>query len=217
MKNFCHFIAIFLVVPSGLLNFDCKVEARRTAIIFQPDTFQNEETKNLYYSESPAQHARQLVHSNVWATLSTISVQFKGVPYGSTVSYSDGIGYSKENSTGEIFFYITPMDATGADLSVNSTASVAITMAQKGEYVCKMDVEDPTCWKLTLTGKVVPVSMQQRHDAEKVLFSKHPQMEYWPEKHGFRPYVLDIENIILLDFYGGAKHVLVKEYFHIKL
>ncbi|CAI5738649.1 unnamed protein product [Peronospora destructor] len=83
----------------------------------------------------------------------------------------NGIGYSKENSTGEIFFYITPMDATGADLSVNSTASVAITMIQKGEYVCKMDVEDPTCWKLTLTGKVVPVFMQQRHDAEKVLFS----------------------------------------------
>ncbi|CAH0486147.1 unnamed protein product [Peronospora farinosa] len=169
------------------------------------------------YSESPAQHARQLVHNNVWATLSTISVQFNGVPYGSTVSYSDGIAYSMANSTGEIFFYITPMDATGADLSVNSTASVAITMAQEGEDACKMDVEDPTCWKLTLTGKVVPVSGQQRYDAEKVLFSKHPQMETWPKKHGFRPYLLEIENIILLDFYGGAKHVLVQEYYSIKL
>ncbi|RMX68482.1 hypothetical protein DD238_004504 [Peronospora effusa] len=52
--------------------------------------------------------------------------------------YLDGMGYSKENSTGKIFFYITPMDAT--DLSVNSTASVAITMAQEGEVACKMDV-----------------------------------------------------------------------------
>ncbi|UIZ28524.1 hypothetical protein KXD40_009269 [Peronospora effusa] len=52
--------------------------------------------------------------------------------------YLDGMGYSKENSTGRIFFYITPMDAT--DLSVNSTASVAITMAQEGEVACKMDV-----------------------------------------------------------------------------
>lgn len=60
----------------------------------------------------------------------------------------------------------------GADLSVNSTASVAITMAQDGEYACKMDVEDPTCWKVTLTGKVVPVSVEQRHEAEQVLFSK---------------------------------------------
>ncbi|CAH0484874.1 unnamed protein product [Peronospora farinosa] len=54
--------------------------------------------------------------------------------------YLDGMGYSKENSTGKIFFCITPMDATGADLSVNSTASVAITMAQEGEVACKMDV-----------------------------------------------------------------------------
>jgi hypothetical protein len=46
-------------------------------------------------------------------------------------------------------------------------------MAQEGEHACKMDVEDPTCWKLTLTGKVVPVPADQRHYAEKVLFSKY--------------------------------------------
>lgn len=46
---------------------------------------------------------------------------------------------------------------------------------------------------------------------------RHPQMKDWPEKHGFLPYVLDIENIILLDFYGGAKHVPVKEYYQAKL
>lgn len=49
------------------------------------------------------------------------------------------------------------------------------------------------------------------------LCDRHPQMEYWPTKHGFQPYVLRIENIILLDFYGGAKHVLVQEYYQIKL
>ena len=42
-------------------------------------------------------------------------------------------------------------------------------------------------------------------------------MKHWPKKHGFLPYVLEIENIILLDFYGGAKHVLVNEYYQIKL
>jgi hypothetical protein len=66
-------------------------------------------------------------------------------------------------------FWLDP----GADLSVNSSASVAIAMAQEGERACKMDVEDPTCWKLTLTGKVVPVPADQRHYAEKVLFSKY--------------------------------------------
>ncbi|KAE8891653.1 hypothetical protein PF005_g10677 [Phytophthora fragariae] len=209
--------AAALLLLVGLSSLQCGIEARRATGIFQPDTFRLVETEDLYWGASSAQHARQLVHDNVWATLSTISVQFNGVPYGSTVSYSDGVGYSKEESTGKLFFFLTPMDATGSDLSVNSTASVAITMAQGGEHACKMDVEDPTCWKLTLTGNVVPVPVDQRQYAEKVLFSKHPQMEDWPEKHGFLPYVLEIENIILLDFYGGAKHVPVKEYYQIKL
>ncbi|KAF4030026.1 Pyridoxamine 5'-phosphate oxidase [Phytophthora infestans] len=212
MKQSCLVIAVLL----GVLGF-INVEARRNIVIFRADTFRLAETANLYWGASPAQHARQLVHDNLWATLSTISVQFGGVPYGNTVSYSDGVGFSKEDSTGRLFLYLTPMDASGSDLSVNSTASVAISMAQEGEHACKMDVEDPTCWKITLTGKVVPVPADQRHYAEKVLFSKHPQMEHWPENHGFLPYVLDIENIILLDFYGGAKHVPVREYYQVKL
>lgn len=35
-----------------------------------------------------AVHARQLVHDNEWTTMSTLSVQFKGVPWGNVVSYS---------------------------------------------------------------------------------------------------------------------------------
>ncbi|KAG7376558.1 Cellular repressor of E1A-stimulated proteins 1 [Phytophthora pseudosyringae] len=166
---------------------------------------------------SSARHERTLVHKNVWATLSTISVQFNGNPYGNTVSYSDGIGFSQENSTGKIYFYLTPLDATGADLRANSSASVAITMAQEGLHACKMDVEDPTCWKLMLTGKVVPVPADHLRHAKNVLFSKHPQMEQWPGMHGFVPYVLEIKNIVLLDFYGGAERVSVKEYYQIKL
>lgn len=39
-------------------------------------------------SDSSARHARHLVHANVWATMSTISVQFHGIPYGNIVSFS---------------------------------------------------------------------------------------------------------------------------------
>lgn len=39
-------------------------------------------------SDSSARHARHLVHANVWATMSTVSVQFHGVPYGNIVSFS---------------------------------------------------------------------------------------------------------------------------------
>ena len=42
-------------------------------------------------------------------------------------------------------------------------------------------------------------------------------MKHWPPTHGFLPYVLDIDNIVLLDFYGGVKHVPVDEYYEIQL
>ncbi|CAH0478900.1 unnamed protein product [Peronospora belbahrii] len=206
MKHkYYQFIAIFLL---HLILVGCHngANSRRISRTFPSSIFQllTSETE-----KSSARHARQLVHDNTWATVSTISVQFNGVPYGSTLSYSDGIGYSKENSTGQLFFYLTLMDPSGKDLSINSTASISMTMAQEGQNACKMDIEDPTCWKLTLLGNLVPVvSLNERHYAEKVLFSKHPQMKQWPRNHEFRPYVLEIKHIILLDFYGGAKHVL---------
>uniref|UniRef100_K3W6F2 CREG-like beta-barrel domain-containing protein n=1 Tax=Globisporangium ultimum (strain ATCC 200006 / CBS 805.95 / DAOM BR144) TaxID=431595 RepID=K3W6F2_GLOUD len=164
-----------------------------------------------------ALHARQLVHENEWGTLATISKQFNGVPFANIVSYSDGVGDSAEAATGEMFFYLTPMDSTASDLAVNPSASVSISMAQGGKGACKMDVEDPTCWKLSFTGTVVPVPADKEEYAKKALFSKHPQMKYWPSDHGFKPYVLKPENIVLLDYYGGAKHIPVDEYYSVKL
>lgn len=214
MEHFHQRLPILLLALRVFFSF-FGVGALGNVVVFRGNTLV--EAEILYMGSSSAQHARMLVHSNVWATLSTISVQLRGVPFGHTVSYSDGVGYSKENSTGCLFFYLTPMDSAGIDLSVNPTASVAISMAQEGKNACIVDVEDPTCWKITLSGKVKPVPAGQRRDAEKVLFSKHPQMEYWPENHRFLPYALEIENIVLLDYYGGAKHIPVKEYYQVKL
>lgn len=83
--------------------------------------------------------------------------------------------------------------------------------------MCKKDVEDPTCWKITITGKVVPVAADKLEFAKKALFSRHPEMEYWPSGHGFVAYTLEIENIVLLDFYGGPKLIPVDEYYSVKL
>lgn len=105
----------------------------------------------------------------------------------------------------------------GTDLAANPSASIAISLAQQGRSKCKMDVEDPTCWKLSMAGKVVPVPKEKEDFAKKALFSKHPQMAYWPSDHGFQAYVLEIENIVLLDYYGGAKHIPLDDYFNVKL
>lgn len=60
-----------------------------------------------------------------------------------------------------------------SDLAVNPSASIAISLIQEGKNACKMDVEDPTCWKITFTGKVVPVPADKVEYAKKALFSKY--------------------------------------------
>lgn len=94
---------------------------------------------------------------------------------------------------------------------------MSISFAQQGPSACKMDVEDPTCWRITLLGSVVPVATDRVEYAQKILFSRHPEMKYWPSNHGFRPYVLELAHIVLLDFYGGAKHIRVEDYYATKL
>ncbi|OWZ09614.1 Cellular repressor of E1A-stimulating protein [Phytophthora megakarya] len=164
-----------------------------------------------------ARHARMLVHKNVWGMMATTSVTFHGSAFANVVSYSDGVGFAKENSTGELFFYLSYDDFTAMDLKVNPNATVALSKAQGGPKACWMDAEDPTCWRLSMTGKVVPVEKDKRSYAENVVFSKHPQMKHWPKNHDFSFFVLEIENIVFLDFYGAAKHIVVGDYYKVKL
>jgi hypothetical protein len=42
-------------------------------------------------------------------------------------------------------------------------------------------------------------------------------MKHWPKNHDFRLYVLEIEHLVFLDFYGAAKHIAVKDYYKVKL
>merc|ERR1712071_347612 len=41
--------------------------------------------------------------------------------------------------------------------------------------------------------------------AKEALFSRHPQMSTWPADHGWYFARLNIENIYVLDFFGGIK------------
>ena len=71
------------------------------------------------------------VHLNDWGTLSTISRNLSTsaapVPYGSTVSYSDG---PLSRSTGRLLFYLTLLDAAAYDLQRNKVATLSVTEAQ---------------------------------------------------------------------------------------
>ena len=62
--------------------------------------------------------------------MSSPSTQIKGYPFGNIFSVSDG---PLDNSTGVIYFYVTAMDNSVADLRSNPNASFTISEAE-GEY-----------------------------------------------------------------------------------
>lgn len=81
------------------------------------------------------------------------------------------------------------------------------------------DPEDPRCAHVILTGrftKLTPGSDEEQF-AKHALFSRHPIMPDWPDGHHWFFAKLDIVNILLLDFFGGAVTVPVTDYFNAQL
>lgn len=160
--------------------------------------------------ESPALVARWLAHSVDWGTISTTSVHLGGAAFGNVASLSDG---PPGCSTGRLLFYLTSMDATAQDLEANSTASLTICEAQLPGGCTGIDPEDPTCAKLSVSGRLERVPPEALPLAEDLLFSRHPAMRSWPADHGFHVYELHPVTLRLLDHYGGAKDLTPEEYF----
>ena len=158
-----------------------------------------------------ATFARWLVHKNVWGVMATRNAD-SGLPWANVVDLSDG---AKCESTGRLLFYLTSLDETAHDAEKFSTVSFTVAEAALG---CgQTDPEDPTCAKLTVMGKLLPVPASEADEVTKMIASRHPVITHWPPNHGFKPYELKIDSLHLLDYYGGMKDVDVKEYFDVKL
>ncbi|XP_020090097.1 protein CREG1 isoform X2 [Ananas comosus] len=154
--------------------------------------------------------ARWLASQNSWGVLSTISSDLGGTPFGNVVSYSDGL---PGKGRGIPYFYLTTLDPTARDALKDERSSFTLSEFPLG--TCgKIDPENPTCAKLTLTGKLKLVDVQsaEAEIAQSALFSKHPEMKDWPEDHNFQIFKLDIENIFLIDWFGGPKPVTPAQY-----
>lgn len=160
-------------------------------------------------SDSPAM-ARWLVSQSDWGVLSTISIHLKGMPWGNVASFSDGpVG----SSNGTPFFYLSKMDPTPNDIESDPRCSLSLSEAPLGS--CGgVDTENPTCARLTLSGNMKELTDKEELDfAAQALFSKHPEMPDWPKGHKWIFYKLEIVDIFLIDYYGGAKPITVDEYY----
>ena len=71
------------------------------------------------------------------------------------------------------------------------------------------------CARLTLTGKLVVLDedTEEHEFAKDAFFERHPSMAHWPKGHGWVVAKIVVEDIWLIDFFGGATILDPKDYF----
>ncbi|GJV63410.1 protein CREG1 [Tanacetum coccineum] len=176
--------------------------------------------------DNAAPFARWLVSESSWGVLRylifrvsirskshcTIADDLGGAPWGNVVSFSDGL---PNEGKGIPYFYLTALDPTAQYALKDHRSSVTISEYPLG--TCgKIDPENPTCAKITLTGKLnqVDAKSEEAASARTALFAKHAEMKDWPKDHNFQVFKLDIEEIFMINFYGGPKPLTVDQYLH---
>ncbi|XP_038613827.1 protein CREG1 [Tachyglossus aculeatus] len=168
--------------------------------------------------EQAARVARWVAHSCDWGALGTVSTvdAIRGRPFANVFSLSDGpAGHG--TGTGVPYFYFSPLQLSVGDLQVNPNATLTMSLAQT--HFCKKhgyDPQSPLCAHIMLSGIIEKVNGTEADFAKHSLFSRHPEMETWPSSHNWFIAKLNITNIWVLDYFGGAKIVTPEEYFAVK-
>ncbi|CAH2085604.1 unnamed protein product [Euphydryas editha] len=158
--------------------------------------------------------ARYVLHNCDWASIATISTlpAIEGFPFSNVKSVVDG---SMANSTGIPYFYMSPLDFTAKDLSKNTRSTILVSLEQTRYCESqKYDPEDPRCTRLMLSGKMKKVKegTNEYTFAKAALFERHPAMANFPADHDWFIAKMKIAQIAMVDWFGGAKYVSVKDY-----
>merc|ERR1719443_2440044 len=77
------------------------------------------------------------------------------------------------------------------------------------------DPENPPCARLVFTGQFskVTAGSTEEASARKALFAKHPSFANYPPGHDFFVGKMELEEIWLIDFYGGASIISPADYY----
>ncbi|KAM6217256.1 protein CREG1 [Rhynchocyon petersi] len=166
--------------------------------------------------EDAARVARFVAHVCDWGALATLSTvpAVRGRPFANVFSLSDG---PPGAGRGVPYFYLSPMQLSVGDLQVNPYATLTMSLAQTN--FCRKhgyDPQSPLCAHIMLSGSVTKVNETEVEFAKQSLFTRHPEMKTWPSDHNWFVAKLNITNIWVLDYYGGAKIVTPEEYFNVK-
>jgi hypothetical protein len=176
--------------------------------------------------------ARLMVHTLDWGVLTTLTSRLSkegdsvttAMPFGNV--YSFVAGPCKSNATtGTPYLYATYLDQSLQDMKRNPSASLTLSEASVAS-VCGAealearkllsdnsgDPENPVCARLTLSGVLVEGDPAEFKEVQAAFFEGHTQMQVWPVHHNWVILKLVIQDIWLIDYFGGASILDVDDY-----
>lgn len=227
MKNSLVWLLTWMSIENVMTDSDMNTKTHRDLDRECPCTLL--ERPNLRNKEETA---RWMVHSIDWGVLSTISTRLTDqgvvIPFGNIYSFVDG---PCDNSTGIPYIYGTYMDQSFQDSLSNTAVSFTLSEASMASVCggsnlpsCNIhspygDPENPVCARLTLTGRLTVLSEQSddRIFALEALFQRHGSMKDWPTNHNWVVARIDLDDIWLIDYFGGATTINVDQYFNVDL
>ena len=175
----------------------------------------------IIYSEPPkpwekALTARYVIHESDWISIATVSsIKWANShPFVNIKSMSDG---PKSQGTGVPYLFMTDLDFSGADLQKDSRCTLMASLAESSYCADKQyDPQDPRCTRVILMGHFEKVdnTTAEYTFASNALYSRHPEMKTWPLVHNFYIGKVVIEHIIVLNDFGGADMVDLKDYYN---
>lgn len=164
-----------------------------------------------------AQMARYIVHKSNWTAMGTISTVpvIRDFPMVSVVSIADSALNSP--STGHIYFMLTDLSLTAKDLKINN--KITAMFSEDQDLACTLnntDPMEPTCARIMIAGKLerLTPNTKEYEQADHAFTDRHPAAEVWKQAHTFYFCKLNIEQIIVLDYYGGPHFVTVNDYYN---
>lgn len=163
--------------------------------------------------------SRWVVHHSLFSTISTLSdADADSDAFGNIRSITDGDSLS--SSSGRPIFYLPDVDPSAVDMSESedqiiltfSEAALAQRVTEDGKTCAGQMAGMPTCAQVALYGKAVK---NENENALEYFGNYHP-LAPWLAQGGSHMsgdyYTIEIEKIMLLDYFGGPKDVDVKEY-----
>lgn len=176
--------------------------------------------------DKKVERSRWIVANSLWTTVSTISVRLQGSAWGNIRSVVDGSSYNQ--STGKPVFYLPTPDPTAIDISKNPTISLTFSEAalaerldKKGQVCGGLDANNPLCAQVMIVGKAVLMNDKASLEKAQAAFGTRHPLAPWLAKGGAHTggayYTIQPEYITILDYYGGATEVPVKDYLEWKV